>query len=56
MPYVVAIVELDEGWHMLTNLVECEPADVAIGMPVDVTFQKMSDEITLPYFKPRRAG
>lgn len=56
VPYVVAIVELDEGFHMLTNLVECRPEDVEVGMPVVVHFQRMSDAITLPYFKPRRAA
>lgn len=53
-PYVVAIVELDEGWHMLTNLVGCAPEDVSVGMRVQVEFRPMSDEITLPYFKPAR--
>ena len=52
-PYTVAIIELEEGWHMLTNLVECEPEDVQIGLPVEVIFRKMSDEITLPLFRPR---
>jgi uncharacterized OB-fold protein len=55
VPYVVAIVELDEGFHMLTNLVDCEPGDVEVGMPVVVRFQRMSDAITLPFFAPRRA-
>jgi hypothetical protein len=53
VPYVVAIVELEEGWHMLSNLVECRPEDVRIGMPVEVAFREMSDAITLPYFRPR---
>ena len=52
VPYVVAIVELDEGWHMLTNLVDVAPATVHVGMPVEVVFRAMSDEITLPYFGP----
>jgi hypothetical protein len=52
VPYTVAIVELDEGFHLLTNLVECEPAEVRIGMPVEVTFRRMSDAITLPLFRP----
>ena len=56
VPYVVAIVELDEGFHMLTNLVECRPEDVEVGMPVVVHFQRMSEAITLPYFKARRAA
>ena len=37
---------------MLTNLIDCEPDDVVVGMPVEVAFQKRSDEITLPYFRP----
>ncbi len=52
IPYVVAIVELEEGFTMLTNLVDCEPQDVAVGLPVEVVFRAMTDEITLPYFRP----
>jgi len=51
-PYVVAIIELEEGWHMLSNLVECPPENLRVGMPVAVTFRRMSDEITLPLFRP----
>ena len=51
-PYMVAIIELEEGWHMLSNLVGCEPGDVAVGMPVKVHFKAMNEEITLPYFEP----
>ena len=54
-PYVVAIVELEEGWHMLTNLVDCTPEEVAIGLPVEVDFRAVSDEITLPCFRLRRS-
>lgn len=52
VPYVVAIVELEEGWHMLSNLVDVPPGKIAIGMPVEVTFREMTDEITLPFFRP----
>ena len=52
-PYTVAIVEVEEGFFMLSNLVDCEEADIRIGMPLEVTFQAMSDEISLPYFRPR---
>jgi hypothetical protein len=52
VPYTVAIVALDEGFFMLSNLVECEPARIAVGMRVEVVFRRMSDEITLPYFRP----
>jgi uncharacterized OB-fold protein len=51
-PYVIAIVELDEGVHMTANILECEPDAVRIGMPVEVTFQDVSDEISLPQFRP----
>jgi hypothetical protein len=55
-PYIVAIVEMEEGWMALTNLVDCEPAAVSIGMPVEVTFRRVSESITLPYFRPRAAA
>ena len=53
VPYTVAIVELEEGWHMLTNLVDCPPEEIRVGLPVEVTFRRMSDEVTLPLFRPR---
>jgi uncharacterized OB-fold protein len=52
-PYVVAIVEMEEGWHMLTNVVDCAPEEVSVGMPVEVAFRAVTDEITLPFFRPR---
>ncbi len=52
VPYTVAIVELDEGFHMLSNLVECEPEAMQIGMRLEVAFRRVSDEITLPMFRP----
>jgi uncharacterized OB-fold protein len=53
-PYIVAIVEMEEGWKMLSNLLDCTPEAVAVGMPVEVVFREMSDETTLPYFRPRQ--
>ena len=52
VPYTVAIVELEEGWHMLSNLVGCEPDALEVGMPVEVCFREMTPEITLPLFRP----
>ena len=49
---MIAIIELESGFHMLTNLIGIDPDDVAIDMPVEVEFVTRSDEITLPYFKP----
>jgi uncharacterized OB-fold protein len=57
VPYVTAIVELDEGGRMMTNLVDVEPdpAQITVGMPVEVTFEDVTDEITLPKFRPAPA-
>ena len=52
VPYVLALVELDEGVKMFTNIIDCPPQDVRIGMPVEVTFRRASDTMTVPYFKP----
>ena len=52
LPYTVAVVELDEGPHLITNLVGCTPEDVRVGMPVEVTFEDIAPEATLPRFKP----
>lgn len=52
VPYAVAIVELEEGWTMLTNLVECPLEEIEVGMPVEVVFVPKSEEITLPMFRP----
>jgi hypothetical protein len=52
LPYVVALVDLDEGARMMTNIVGCEPAAVRIGMPVRVTFEDLGDGRALPLFEP----
>jgi uncharacterized protein len=52
MPFVIAIVRLDEGVQMMTNIIGCDPAQVYCEMPVTVVFEKLNDEITLPKFKP----
>ncbi|MFB6211209.1 MAG: Zn-ribbon domain-containing OB-fold protein [Halobacteriales archaeon] len=53
IPYVVAYVELDEGVRVCTNIVGCEPDDIEIGMPVEVRFDHVNDDIALPKFEPR---
>jgi uncharacterized OB-fold protein len=52
VPYIIGILEFEEGFHMMTNLIGLEPDDVKIGMEVEVEYVKQSDTITLPYFKP----
>ena len=53
VPYAVVLVELEEGGRVLSNLVDCPPGDVRIGLPVEVTFERLTDEVTLPKFRPR---
>lgn len=50
-PYVVAVVRLDEGYEMLTNIVEVDPELVEIGAPVQVHFLDVTAEVTLPCFR-----
>ena len=51
-PYAVVVVELEEGARMLSSLVGREPRAIEIGMPVEVTFEDVSPEISLPVFRP----
>jgi uncharacterized OB-fold protein len=53
-PYNVTIVELEEGARLHTNLVECSNHQIHIGMPVEVVFDKVNDEVTLPKFRPAK--
>ena len=52
LPYVLAVVELEEGVHLMTNVVGCAPETVRIDMPVEVTFDDATPEVTLPKFRP----
>jgi len=56
-PFAIAVVELDEGPRLMTNIVGCEQTTEALqlDMPLEVTFEKMSDEISLPMFKPAKS-
>ena len=55
-PFTVAIVELEEGPRLMTNLlgVEPDPAKIELDMALEVTFEKLTDEISLPQFKPAK--
>jgi len=50
LPYVVAIVELEEGPHFLTNIVGCDPGAVSCEMPVNVIWEDVTEEFSLPKF------
>jgi uncharacterized OB-fold protein len=51
-PYAIALVDLDEGVRLLTNIVGCAPMAVKVGMPVTVTWEPLSDGRRLPLFTP----
>jgi uncharacterized OB-fold protein len=56
-PYSIAVVELEEGPRMMTNIVDCpqDPEALVLDMPVEVRFEAVSDEISLPLFTPSSA-
>jgi uncharacterized OB-fold protein len=53
-PYNVAIVQLDEGPRLLSNIVEIEATELRIDLPVKVMFDRVNEMISLPRFKPLR--
>jgi uncharacterized OB-fold protein len=52
VPYVAAVVDLEEGPRMMTNVEGCEPDALEVGMPLVVDFRVESDDITAPVFRP----
>lgn len=63
LPYVYALIELDEGPMISSNIVQCTPSAVSIGMPVEVVFEDHTatsiageQQFTLPMFRPVNRG
>ena len=52
VPYVLAIIELDEGVRMHTNVIGIDPKEVEIGMRVEVVWDDVTPEFSLPKFRP----
>ena len=52
VPYVLAYVALEEGVRVLTNIVDCPPDAVRIGLPVEVVFDDVSGDLSVPKFRP----
>ncbi|MGX1198812.1 Zn-ribbon domain-containing OB-fold protein [Parvibaculum sp. MBR-TMA-1.3b-4.2] len=55
-PHSIAVVQLEEGPRMMTNIVDCPqtPEALELDMPLEVTFEKATDEISLPKFRPAK--
>ncbi len=50
-PYNVVVVQLDEGPYIVSNLVDCSAEQIRIGMAVDVVFEDVSEDTSLPKFR-----
>jgi len=57
-PYAIAVVELTEGPRLMTNIVGCPqtPEALVLDMAVEVVFRRISEEITLPLFRPQEGA
>jgi uncharacterized OB-fold protein len=54
-PYIVALVDLEEGTRLLSNLCEVAPGDASIGMPVEVFYTEFDEGLVLHQFRPTGA-
>jgi Predicted nucleic-acid-binding protein containing a Zn-ribbon len=52
IPYVTAVIELEEGPHILSNIVGCSIDQVRCDMPVEVVWEDVTEEFSLPKFRP----
>ena len=52
VPYVVGLIELEEGVRLLANVLQVDPAAVAIGMPVKAVFEDRGEGLVVPQFAP----
>lgn len=55
IPLAVALVSLDDAPYVrfTANILECAPEDVYVGMPVELTFEDVTEDVSLPQFRPR---
>ena len=52
LPYAVALVDLKEGPRMISNIVECDLKELKNGMELEVIFEDVSEQISLPKWRP----
>ncbi|MBT4520906.1 MAG: DNA-binding protein [Halieaceae bacterium] len=51
VPMAPIVVEMEEGVRLVSNMVDCPPDQLEMGMPVSVVFEAVTDEVTLPRFR-----
>ena len=56
VPYVFSAVRMDEGWNILSNIVNCKPEEAKIGMRVKVNWERKIGNFVIPCFEPEQAG
>jgi len=56
LPYVVALIDLEEKVRLTSNIVGCSPQEVEIGMDVQIEFEDVTPELTLHKFRPSASG
>ena len=54
-PNLIVLVELEEGTRLVSNLLGVDPAAAEIGMPVEVEFTRVDDDLVLPLFRPAQS-
>ena len=52
VPYTVAVIRLEEGVQLMSNLIGCAPEQIRCDMDVEVVFDDVTEDFTLPKFKP----
>jgi uncharacterized OB-fold protein len=52
-PYAPAIIDMAEGYQILTNIIDTGIAQLRVGLPVTVDFRAVGDDLWLPYFRPQ---
>ena len=52
VPYNVAVIKLEEGPQLISNVVDCKNNDIYLDMTVEVVFDRINEEVTLPRFRP----
>jgi len=56
VPYVLAMIALDEGPLLMSNVIDCDVDDVTVDAPVTVVFEKLGDDVGIPLFKLAGGG
>ncbi len=56
VPYVAAVVDLEEGPRMMTNVVGCPLDELEVGMALEVDFEEIAEKTAVPVFRPARGA